>query len=142
MLRIHAIQTKEIQKELCEKCSVEFIPDALAYAAFETDEIPDDPTTSDTIPGKLLGIAQFSFKKDGVYVYDLRSPEGVDDFEALFIMGRSMLNFVDLCGTHDAYLPYPEKISPRLISAVGFKKQDDGTYYMDLRGFFTKHHGD
>lgn len=141
MLRIHAIQTKEIQKQLCEKCSVEFLPDALAYAAFDTPEIPDDPAGSDIITGELLGITQFSFKKKGVLVYDLCSPEGVDDFEALFIMARSMLNFVDLCGTHDAFLPYPERIEDRLISAVGFKMQEDGTYYMDLRGFFTKHHG-
>ena len=34
MLRIHAIQTKEVQKQVCELCSVEFIPDALAYAAY------------------------------------------------------------------------------------------------------------
>ncbi len=140
MLRIHAIQTKEVQKEICEKCSVEFIPDALAYAAYDTPEIPDDPTSSDTLPGELLGVAQFSFKKGGAHLYDLRSPEGVDDFEALFIMGRSLLNFVDLCGTHDAYLPYPERLSTRLITAIGFKKQEDGTYYMNLRGFFTKHH--
>ena len=50
MLRIHAIQTKEVQKEICEKCSVEFIPDALAYAAYDTPEIPDDPSSSDELP--------------------------------------------------------------------------------------------
>ena len=140
MLRIHAIQTKDMQKQVCELCSVEFIPDALAYAAYDTPEIPDDPTTSDEAPGTLLGVAQFSFKKDGAYIYDLRSPEGIDDFEAMFIMGRSLLNFVDLCGTHDAYLAFPERIEPRLVTAIGFKKLENGKYYMDLRGFFTKHH--
>ncbi len=142
MLRIHAIQTKEAQEKVCHECGVQFMPDALAYAAYDTPEIPDDPTTKDILTGKLLGVAQFSFKKEGAYLYDLTSPEGIDDFEALFIMGRSLLNFVDLCGTHDAFLPYPERISQRLISAVGFKKREDGRYYMNLRGFFTKHHGD
>lgn len=140
MLRIHAIQTKEIQKQLCERCSVEFIPDALAYAAFDTPEIPDDPSSTDIITGELLGVTQFAFKKQGALVYDLRSPDDAYDFEALFIMARSMLNFVDLCGVHDAFLPFPERIDSRLISAVGFKRKEDGSYYMDLRGFFTKHH--
>ena len=57
MLRIHAIQTKDVQKQVCELCSVEFMPDALAYAAYDTPEIPDDPTTSDEAPGTLLGVA-------------------------------------------------------------------------------------
>ena len=35
-------------------------------------------------------------------IYDLASPSSTNDREALFIMARQTLNFIDLCGVHCA----------------------------------------
>ena len=56
------------------------------------------------------------------------------DEDALFIAGRSALNFIDLCGVHFAvYLGDDEKLARR----VGFTKNETEPYYtMDLTGVF------
>lgn len=126
MLEILAVQTKEEQKRLCEICNIEFRLTALSYAAYVDDE--------------LVGVSQFGIKgKDG-YIFDLVSAPEKDDEDALFIMGRGLLNFLDLSGIHDAYIA-PSATMPRKLSArIGFFPDDEGRLYMNLRGFFTDHH--
>ncbi|MBR2986493.1 MAG: hypothetical protein IKC63_00585 [Clostridia bacterium] len=125
MLRIIPIQEKEEQKRLMTLCSIPYRPETMAYAAF------DD--------GVLVGGAQFYFKNACCYVTDIASPEGIDDDEALFIMGRGMLNLVDLWGIHDAYFEDPSRASKQLLARIGFWKNEKGEEYMNLRGFFTDH---
>ena len=127
MLKILPIETKEEQARIMALCSIDYNTNALAYAAY------DD--------GKLVGGAQFLLKGAICQLTDIRNADGVDDAEALFIMGRGLLNFVDLCGIHDAYLPYPERIDAALRERIGFFADEKGVYYMNLRGFFNKHHG-
>jgi dUTP pyrophosphatase len=88
-------------------------------------------TTYTTIP-KGERICQFRIKNDNGYLYDLCNTEGVDDLEALIIMGRATLNFIDLCGVHTAYFE-GEKI--RGAMAVGFREKD-GALFADLTGMF------
>jgi hypothetical protein len=61
------------------------------------------------------------------------------DFEALFVMGRGTLNFIDLCGVHYAYYK-GTNIDEPLLRAIGFKKEENGEYGINLEGFFTDHH--
>ncbi|MBQ7364255.1 MAG: hypothetical protein IJW46_01510 [Clostridia bacterium] len=125
MLRIIPIQTKDEQETLMRACSIPFRYDAMAYAAYEGDT--------------LVGGAQFYLKGTACYLVDIRSPEGVEDEEALFIMGRGLLNFVDLCGIHDAYAINEGNMDKKLIAKIGFWKNEKGEEYMNLRGFFTSH---
>ena len=127
MLKVLPIQTKAEQEEICKKCNVIFNPDALAYGA--------------TVNDVLMGVSQFKLTDKGGLVYDLAPADGTFDFEALFVLGRGTLNFIDLCGVHSAYFvgETPDEQSERLIKAVGFKKTDDGSYFVNLEGFFTDH---
>ena len=129
MIKVLPIQTKEEQKLLCEKSNIEFKPDLLMYAA--------------SVDGELIGVCQFKTSDKGGLIYDIakitdREEKPKSDFEALFVMGRGALNFIDLCGIHNAFY-VGEEIDDLLLRAIGFKPNAEGKYEVDLNGFFTDH---
>ena len=117
MLIIKPVQKNE-QEKICRACGVEYREHEMAYAARDNE--------------KLLGVCTFYMSGDTGYVTDLKCVDGIDDFEALFIMGRQTLNFIDLCGVHKAVFLGEES---RITKAVGFK-MTDGQLRMNLEGFF------
>jgi len=117
MLIIKPVQ-KADQENVCRACGTEFRDTEMVYAARDDD--------------KLLGVCKFFMDGDTGYITELKCVDGVDDFEALFIMGRQTLNFIDLCGVHKAVFLGEES---RITKAVGFK-MTDGRLFMDLDGFF------
>ena len=128
MLKCLPIQSKAEQEQICLCCNVKYNPDLLAYSA--------------TVDGELRGVCQFKLSDKGGLVYDLAPADGTFDFEALFVLGRGTLNFIDLCGVH--FASYVGEIADeqheRLLKAVGFKKnEEDGNLTIDLNGFFTDH---
>lgn len=124
MLKVLPIQSKEEQEDICRRCGVKYRADALAYVA--------------TVDDRLAGVSQFRLTAEGGIVYDLSPALDLNDFEAMFVMGRGTLNFIDLCGVHKAY--YEGEIKDAaLLRAVGFKELEDGRYFIDLEGFFTDH---
>ena len=127
MLKVLPIQLKSVQEDICRKCGVEFKPDLLAYGA--------------TVNDVLMGVSQFKLTDKGGIVYDLCPADSTFDFEALFVLGRGTLNFIDLCGVHSARFvgDIPDEQTERLIKAVGFKKDANGEYSVNLEGFFTDH---
>ena len=127
MLKVLPIQSKEEQEKICLACNVKFNPDLLAYSA--------------TVDGALAGVSQFKLTDKGGIIYDLASIPDSFDFEALFVLGRGTLNFIDLCGVHNASFvgSIPDEQTERLIKAVGFKKDEAGAYSVNLEGFFTDH---
>ncbi len=133
MLIIKPIQTKELQESLCTLCGVPYRADCICYQAY-LGEGPDDETT-------FVGISQFSVGEtvgDRVIgrILDLKNPPEVEDEEALFIMGRQTLNFMDLTGSHEAYFSGDADL--HLIRWLGFRQTDDG-WYIDLHGAFDGH---
>lgn len=124
MLKVLPIESKLRQEELCLKCSIEYRPDALAYEA--------------TVDGVFAGISQFKVTADGGIVYDLVPAPDLNDFEAMFVMGRGTLNFIDLCGVHKAFYDGEAK-DVTLLKAVGFSENSEGRYEINLEGFFTDH---
>ncbi len=123
MLKVLPIQTKAEQEDICQKCGVEYKPDLLAYSA-ESD-------------GRLAGVCQFKLTDKGGILYDIAPAKDLESFEALFVMGRGALNFIDLCGVHRAFFDGEVK-DEVLIKAIGFTKNADGRYEMDLEGFFNE----
>ncbi len=120
MYCIRPIQTKEEQELTCNKCSCEYDADMLAYSAKTED-------------GKIIGICQFIIKEENGYLKEIAASHEIDDYEALFIMGRATLNFLDLCGAKTAY--YLGKELP-IVRALGFKPDENGKLALDLNGFF------
>lgn len=124
MIKVTPIQSKAEQEEFCRRCSMIYDPDCLAYSAL--------------LDGELAGVCQFKVTSGGGVIRGIRCADGNYDFETLFIMGRAALNFIDLCGVHNAFYcgDIETKEDERLVIAIGFKKNVDGKYEIDLTGFF------
>ncbi len=125
MYKVRPVQTKEKQEKLCAVCKVEYNADYFAYEAVTGDE-------------ELIGMCQFSLDNEAGHIHDLVYAPDSDDFEAMYIMGRATLNFIDLCGIKKAYYEGEEN---RLVRAVGFKPDESGRLFVDLEGFFEHHCG-
>ena len=84
--------------------------------------------------GELMGISQFDITGECGYIYSLCPKTGYSDFEAMFILGRATMNFIDLCGKHTcaARLGAGEE---RLMRSIGFKVSDN-EYFADMNGMF------
>ena len=121
MLKVLPVQNKEDQKNICAACNIPYDEALLAYAA--------------TVDDELVGACQFSIKADGGRIYNIAAANGKDDFEAMFIMGRATLNFIDLCGVHRAFC-LDESVDAGLAKAIGFSANSDGILEMDLTHFF------
>ena len=124
MLKVLPVQSKEEQKELCALCNIEYKPDMLAYAA--------------TVDGEFCGLSQFKLSDKGGIVCDIANTANKFDRQAIFVLGRATLNFIDLCGIHRAFYDGDESIpGAQLLHAIGFRKNDEGRLEMDLTDFFT-----
>ena len=125
MLKVFPIQSKKEQQALCALCGVPFEAELLAYQA--------------TVDGEFAGICQFKLGSEGGILYHLAPPIGQQpDKEALFVMGRAALNFIDLCGVHHAFFDGdPTVAGEKLIRAIGFTPDESGRLEMDLTDFFT-----
>ena len=127
MLIIKPIQDKKEQEEYCTRCGCDYDVDCLAYSAW-VDET-------------LVGICQFIYREDGAHIVSLRQAKGEDDLDALFIMGRQAMNFIDLSGVHEAWFDDVADggMSGDFIYRLGFSKTEhdaNGRYFADLTGFF------
>ncbi len=127
MLTVLPIQSKQEQEAVCLRCGVPFRSDCMAYEARVQD--------------KLIGVCQFNLK-DGIgHITDFAEylPQGAEhDNEALFIMARGCLNFIDLCGVHKAFFD-AEFHNHDLIHAIGFRKNAENRWEIDLTDFFVDH---
>ena len=121
MLKILPIQSKAGQELDCSRCHVKYRENALAYAA-SVDDI-------------FIGICQFRTVGELGEIYDLTLIPGKQDFEALFLMGRAALNFIDLCGVHKAIF-LSENKDETLLKAIGFSENQSGVFEMNLTDFF------
>ncbi|MBQ8510714.1 MAG: hypothetical protein IJ493_12485 [Clostridia bacterium] len=119
MLIIRPIQDKSYQEQLCADCGVSYDPDCLAYFA--------------EVDGKPVGICQFRMGETAS-IRDLRPVLGTDDWDAMFIMGRQTMNFIDLHGVHAA--TFDGEGEESFILYLGFHKNDEGRWYVNLEGFF------
>lgn len=124
MLKVLPVQSKLTQEEICIKCEVKYNADLLAYAAYVDD--------------RLAGVCQFKLTDKGGIIYDLAPTNDFYSRDALFVMGRGALNFIDLCGVHFATYKGSTEDEP-LILQIGFKKTEQGEFEINLEGFFTDH---
>jgi hypothetical protein len=86
--------------------------------------------------GELMGFSQFEIKEGVGYIRDLRTKIGYSDFEAMFILGRATMNFIDMCEVHTCHA---EKNAGEeiLLKSIGFKFSEElGLYTCDMTGMF------
>ena len=123
MLEVLPIQDKKEQETIANLCGVPFRTELLAYKAL--------------IDGELRGICQFKMSADGGSIVDFAHVPEKYEFEPMFVMGRAALNFIDLCGIHRAYFD-AECDNETLVKAIGFSRNADGRFEMDLTDFFQE----
>ena len=123
MLEVLPIQSKEEQEALCARCGMPYDPALLSYRA--------------TVDGELRGLCQFTMDRSGGRIVHFAHFPDAYDFEPMFVMGRAALNFIDLCGVHRAYFD-ADYDNETLILAIGFRKNTEGRYEVDLEGFFNE----
>ena len=126
MFKISPIQDKELQKKLAAECGVEYSEELFAYSMIDEES------------GALMGYAEFDISKDSGYIKALRPRLGYSDFEAMFILGRATMNFIDLCGNHTCRAAL-DAGEDRLLRAIGFKLTDSGEYFADMTNMFSGH---
>lgn len=122
MFKIQPIQSKEEQIRIAELCGASYIEGYFAYSMIEDD-------------GTLLGFSQFDIRGEDAYISDIKSAIGIDDEEAMIILGRSTMNFIDMCGTHIAYAPSTCADKAYMIR-IGFTPNDDG-YFANMEHYFS-----
>lgn len=123
MLEVLPIQDKQEQEALCARCGIPFETELLAYKAL--------------VDGVLKGVCQFTMDQKGGRIVHFAHVPSAYEFEPMFVMGRAALNFIDLCGVHTAFFD-AEYDNETLIKAVGFRKNAEDRYEMDLTDFFKE----
>lgn len=123
MLEVLPIQTKSEQEEIARLCNIPFDADLMAYKAL--------------VDGSLKGMCQFTMNASGGRITHFAHLPDAYEFEPMFVMGRAALNFIDLCGVHRAFFD-AEYENETLIKAIGFSKNADDRYEMDLTDFFKE----
>ena len=122
MLTASPIQSKEEQKQICELCSIPFRQDSFAYSQKDN--------------GEVIAASQFDIGTDGGIILDLQMKSGLDDdIEALFILGRAVLNFLDLSGIKSCVFASKNDHDDKMAKMLGFKKTDDA-WTISLEGLF------
>lgn len=127
MFKISPIQSIEEQIKYAEKCGSKYKDGAFAYAMVDSES------------GELMGFSQFEITSNGGYLHDLRPANGYDDYEAMFILGRATMNFIDLCGTHTLSAT-SESGDITLLRAIGLKPTECDNLFCDMTGFFDGSH--
>ncbi len=127
MFKISPIQSIEEQIEIANACGAEYRSGAFGYA------MRDNETNA------LMGFSQFEISENGGRLLDLKPAIGYDDYEAMFILGRSTMNFIDLCGAH-TLCSDSSAADATLLRAIGLKIQENGEYFCDMTGFFDGSH--
>jgi hypothetical protein len=123
MLEVLPIQDKNEQELLCARCGMAYEAPLTAYKAL--------------VDGELRGVCQFTMNAEGGSIRSFGWVGDAYEFEPMFVMGRATLNFIDLCGVHRAFFDAPCD-NETLIRAIGFSKNADGRYEMDLTDFFKE----
>ena len=126
MFKISPIQDETTKSEYAKACNTVSIPGYFAYSMINQET------------GELMGMSQFDINGEEAYISDLKEVPDKNDFEAMFILGRATMNFIDMCGTHKCRAS--DGSAPRrLLIAIGFKQQDNGEYTCDMTGMFDGH---
>jgi hypothetical protein len=126
VFKISPIQDKKLQKDYADACGTNFYPELFAYSMINQET------------GELMGISQFDISCECGYIKSLRPRIGYSDFEAMFILGRATMNFIDLCGNHKCKASR-DSADERLLKAIGFSINEAGEYFADMSHMFDGH---
>jgi hypothetical protein len=126
MFKITPVQDLNLAADYCRACGVTPNVGAFVYAMCDCET------------GELMGISQFEILDNYGCIYSLCSVPGLDDFEAMFILGRQTMNFINMCGMQICRAE-AQGNDASLLRAIGFK-ENCGTLECDMTGMFDGSH--
>jgi len=123
MLKVIPMKAAQEHERVCLKCGLEYDKTQFAYAVYEDDEV--------------MGASQFYIENGIGYLSDLRVAE--NSYPLAMLLGRSVLNFLDLHGVSEVYFEKKGDFYDKAAKMIGFKDKD-GEHYAYLPGMFTAEH--
>ena len=122
MLKILPITDDAEKKAILKRCHIVEKDLYFAYQALDNDT--------------LLGAAQFDIGGKTAVLDAISQAEGTkEDWEGMFILGRAVLNFLDLCGVERVEAEPSDKTETHLVKTLGFR-EENGRYSLSLAGLF------
>ena len=113
------------------------------YTSYEREEytkpfgiIPEEGKTviCARYPDRFVGLAYVSIDGELVTVHEFSLVDGYDDDTDFFLLGKAMLNYLDLHGAKNVVLPLAK--NEKILKRLGFSKAGDGQWNLSLAGYF------
>lgn len=129
MLEIMPVGSKEIRRHICSDLKTDYVPDSAAYCAKSGK--------------RVLALCQFTINGESADILSLsvaRDEEFPPEHTARILI-LSVLSFLDACGVrmvryqNDSACTVPH-------SLCGFRRDENGTYYTEINGFFDRTDGE
>ena len=117
------------------------------YTAYEREEytapfgfVPEDEDiiVCARYPDRFVGMACVRADGENGEIRRFSLIEGYEDDTDLFLLGKAMLNVLDLRGVKTVVYNAPE--NEAMAKRLGFKKAEGGALTLSLEGYFTGHH--
>ena len=124
MLKIIPMTDPAEQEKVCLKCGLVYEKNKFAYGAYED--------------GETVGVSTFYAEDGKGYISDLKLKDG-DNLALAMILGRAVLNFLDLHGVSEAFFEKRGDFYDKAAKIIGFREKD-GVFYANLKGMFTAVH--
>lgn len=126
MFKITPVQDYATAESYAALCGITLRDGAFLYSMINTDD------------SSLMALSQFEILGDFGYIFDIKPVPQLDDFEAMFILGRQTMNFIDMCGAHKCRAS-KDGADNSLLRAIGFTT-DGEEFFCDMSGFFDGSH--
>ena len=113
------------------------------YTSYEREEytkpfgiIPEEGKTviCARYPDRFVGLAYVSIDGELATVHEFSLVDGYDDDTDFFLLGKAMLNYLDLHGAKNVVLPLAK--NEKILKRLGFSKSGDGQWNLSLAGYF------
>lgn len=127
MFKITPVRDRTVAEAVAAACGVPVRDGAFMYRMIDVES------------EELLGMSQFEILGHEGVLFDLKEAPDKQDFEAMFILGRATMNFIDMCGTHVCRAT-GESADASMLRALGFREAGDG-FFADMHGMFDGHCG-
>ncbi len=126
MLAVKPLPDREKAGSICRRFGTDYSDEVFVYYAAEVDE--GDLSSTDN----LLGLCTFTLSNGLNEILFLDYAPGTHDTEAVIILSRAVMSFMNRCGVKTVKLS--ESISEEICSSLALRIEDNRS--VDLDSFF------